>query len=92
MVLFFGAVRDPDVRGRPLRLAEAAPARKERADCRRAISASMAEMMSCVIILVTYQRLGQIVSYVCDKFKILCGGLLFGLSLHYTLKTIWLRR
>jgi hypothetical protein len=59
MVLFFGAVGEPDVRGRPLRL-ETVPARRERADCRRAISASMAERMSCVFISVRYQRAGLI--------------------------------
>jgi hypothetical protein len=68
MVLFFGAARDPDVRGRPLRLVEAAPARKERADCRRAISASMAERMSCVFIPVRYQTSDLITSYVLGLF------------------------
>ena len=56
MVLFFGAPADSDVRGRPVRLVEAVPARRERADCRRAISASMVETMSCVFICVRYQR------------------------------------
>ena len=46
MVLFFGVVGDGYVCGRPPRL-EAVPARKVRADCRRVISASMAERMSC---------------------------------------------
>ena len=56
MVLFFEALANPDERGRPLRFVVAVPARKERADCRRAISASMAERMSCVFISVRYQR------------------------------------
>jgi hypothetical protein len=55
IVLFFGAVGNMDVRGRPPRFVEALPARRERADCRRAISASMAERMSCVFICVRYQ-------------------------------------
>jgi hypothetical protein len=45
MVLFFGVAGDGYVCGRPPRL-EAVPARKVRADRRRAISASMAERMS----------------------------------------------
>jgi hypothetical protein len=64
MVLFFGTVCNPDVRGRPLRTVESVPARRERADCRRAISASMAERMSRVFIHVRYQRSGLIASYV----------------------------
>jgi hypothetical protein len=59
MVLFLGTVCNPDVRGRPLRTVEAVPARRERADCRRAISASMAERMSCVSIPVRYQSVRQ---------------------------------
>jgi hypothetical protein len=43
MVLFFGAPADSDARGRPLCLPEAVLVRRERADCRRAISASMTE-------------------------------------------------
>ena len=53
-----------ETRGRPLRLAEAVPARRERADCKRAISASMAERMSCVFICVSYQGSILIASYV----------------------------
>jgi hypothetical protein len=64
MVLFFGAVGDPEVRGRPLRLVEAVPARRERADCRRAISASIAARMSRVFIHVRYQRSSLVASYV----------------------------
>jgi hypothetical protein len=64
MVLLFGTVCNPDVRGRPLRTVEAVPARRERADCRRAISASMAKRMSCVFIHVRYQRSGFNASYV----------------------------
>ena len=64
MVLFRGAPGDSDVRGRPLCLVEAVPARRERADCRRAISASMVETMSCVFICVRYQRSGSSASYV----------------------------
>jgi hypothetical protein len=56
MVLFFGAVADSDVRGRPLRLV-AVPVRRERADCRRAISASMAINISEVVIAPLYQQL-----------------------------------
>jgi len=57
-------VGESALRGRPLRLVEAVPARRERADCRRAISASMAERMSCVFIPVRDQRSGLIASYV----------------------------
>ena len=63
-VLFLGTVCNPNVRGRPLPTVEAVPARRERADCKRAISASMAERMSCVFILVRYQRSGSSTSYV----------------------------
>jgi hypothetical protein len=63
IVLFFGAAGESEVRGRPLRLVEDAPARKERADCKRAIWASMAERMSCVFIHVRYQRSGSSASY-----------------------------
>jgi hypothetical protein len=54
-VLFFGAPADSDAGGLPLRLPEAVPTRRERADCRRAISASRAERMSRVFIPVRYQ-------------------------------------
>ena len=53
IVLFLGAgsaAGESALRGRPLRFAEAVPARTERADCSRAISASMVERMSCVFI------------------------------------------
>jgi hypothetical protein len=62
MILFLGAVGDADVRGRSLRLVEPVPARKEQADCSRAISASMAESMSCVFIHVRYPRAGLVAS------------------------------
>jgi hypothetical protein len=57
MVLFFGAAGDgADPRGRPLRLPEAVLVRRERADCKRAISASMAERMSRVFIQVRLSK------------------------------------
>ena len=64
MVLFLGAAADSDVRGRPLRLPEAVPTRRERADCRRAISASMAERISRAFIQLRYQKSGLAASYV----------------------------
>jgi hypothetical protein len=85
MVLLLGAVGDLDVRGRPLRLVEAVPARRERADCRRVISASMAERMSCVFISIRYQRAGLISSYV--LFYIQCDASVLGPNRHqYTWK------
>ena len=80
MVLFCGAVGSVDARGCAPRLVEALPARRERADCRRAISASMAERMSRVFICVRYQRSGFVASYV------------FGLHPNVKMKrTLWLK-
>jgi hypothetical protein len=74
-----GAVGESALRGRRLRL-EAVPARRERADCRRAISASMTERMSRVFISVRYQKAGAISSYV--SVYIPCDASVLGPNRH----------